>query len=147
MNSWQDEGLNTYYQFRYEAEKYKANSALGKIPEEVKALPVDQFQAAIYNAVLSIPIKSAIATPAANFASSDEYGMTSYLKTALWIYMLESALGKDKIDLAFKAYFNDWKHKHPTPQDMKTSFEKSLGVNLDKFFELLNKEGSFKQDN
>jgi len=147
MHSWQDEGLNTYYQFRYEAEKYRANSALGKIPDNVKALPVDQFQAAIYNAVLSIPFKSAIETPAANFTSSDEYGMTAYLKTALWVYMLESALGKDKIDQAFKTYFNDWKNKHPTPQDMKTSFEKSLGVNLDKFFELLNKEGSFKQDN
>ncbi|TKC09975.1 M1 family metallopeptidase [Pedobacter polaris] len=144
-NTWQDEGLNTYYQFRYEAEKYKTNSIFGDaLPANVKALPVDQFQAAIYNAIMGIPMKPAIATSAEKFATSDDYGITSYVKTALWMYLLEASVGRDKVDNAFKAYFNEWKNKHPSPQDMKTSFEKSLGTNLDSFFELLNKEGSFK---
>jgi aminopeptidase N len=30
LNTWQDEGLNTYFQFRYEAEKYRSNMVFGK---------------------------------------------------------------------------------------------------------------------
>ncbi|QIL38599.1 M1 family metallopeptidase [Pedobacter sp. HDW13] len=145
MHTWQDEGLNTYFQFRYEAEKYKANSIFGDaIPAQVKELPTDKFQASIYNALSSIPMKSAIETPAANFSTSDEYGLISYMKTALWLYLLESAVGRDKIDLAFKTYFAQWKNKHPTPEDMKASFEKSLGSNLNQFFKMLHTEGQFK---
>ncbi|SER39713.1 hypothetical protein SAMN04488023_108134 [Pedobacter rhizosphaerae] len=145
IHTWQDEGLNTYFQFRYEAEKYRANSIFGDaIPENVKALPADKFLNAIYGAVSGIPMKSAIETPAANFATSDEYGMISYVKTALWLYILESSVGREKMDKAFQNYFNEWKHKHPTPADLKASFETTLGIKLDEYFGLLNKEGDFK---
>ncbi len=143
-HTWLDEGLNTYFQFRYEAEKYRANSIFGDaIPENVKALPADQFLAAIYGAISQIPIQSAIETPAAQFSTSEEYGLVSYVKTALWLYILESSVGRDKMDQAFKNYFNEWKNKHPSPQDLKISFEKTLNVNLDNYFKLLNKEGKF----
>ncbi len=37
---WMDEGINSFYQFRYEAEKYRSNSIFGKsMPKEIKALP------------------------------------------------------------------------------------------------------------
>lgn len=144
-HTWQDEGLNTYFQFRYEAEKYKTNSVFGNaIPENIKALPADQFLASVYNAMINVPIKPAIDTPADKFTSAQDYSMTSYVKTALWLYILESNVGREKMDQAFKTYFNDWKNKHPSPMDLKASFEKSLGVNLDDYFKLLNKEGDFK---
>lgn len=144
-HTWQDEGLNTYFQFRYEAEKYKTNSVFGNaIPENIKALPADQFLASVYNAMINVPIKPAIDTPADKFASAQDYSMTSYVKTALWLYILESNVGREKMDQAFKTYFNDWKNKHPSPMDLKASFEKSLGLNLDDYFKLLNKEGDFK---
>ena len=144
MHTWQDEGLNTYFQFRYEAEKYRANSIFGDaIPENIKALPTDKFLQAIYGAISGVPMQSAIETPSAKFSTSEEYGLISYVKTALWLYILESSVGKDQIDLAFKNYFNAWKNKHPSPQDMKASFEKTLGRNLDNYFNLLNKEGKF----
>ncbi|RYG09663.1 MAG: M1 family peptidase [Chitinophagaceae bacterium] len=146
MHSWQDEGLNTYFQFRYEAEKYKTNSVFGNaIPANIKALPADQFLASVYNAMINVPIKSAIDVPADQFKSAEDYSMASYVKTALWLYILESSVGREKMDLAFKTYFNDWKNKHPSPKHLKASFEKSLGVNLDAYFELLNKEGTFKE--
>ncbi|NRF37354.1 M1 family metallopeptidase [Pedobacter foliorum] len=146
QHTWLDEGLNTYFQFRYEAEKYRSNSIFGDaIPAEVKALPEKEFLARTYSAMASIPMKSAIETPSDKFTSSDDYSMTSYVKTALWLYILESSVGKDKIDAAFKHYFDKWKNKHPQPEDLKASFEESLGTNLDKYFELLNKQGSFME--
>ncbi len=145
MHTWQDEGLNTYYQFRYEAEKYRSNMIFGDaIPADIKKLPLDKFQEAVYGAVSSIPMQSAIKTAAADFKTSDEYGLISYVKTALWMYMLESALGREKIDDAFKFYFQTWKHKHPQPEDMQAAFEQSTGAKLDRYFDLLKKEGAFE---
>jgi aminopeptidase N len=145
MHTWMDEGLNTYFQFRYEAEKYRSNSIFGdQIPKEVKALPVDSFLSSIYGAISNIPMQSAIETPADKFLSSDEYGIVSYVKTAFWIYILEAQLGREKIDMAFHDYFKTWHDKHPQPEDFKESFERTLGLDLGKYFQLLNKTGSFE---
>ena len=43
-HTWMDEGLNTYFQFRYEAEKYRSNSVFGDaLPKEIKEMPADEF--------------------------------------------------------------------------------------------------------
>ncbi|MBB2151612.1 M1 family metallopeptidase [Pedobacter gandavensis] len=145
QHAWLDEGLNSYFQFRYEAEKYRSNSLFGDaIPEQVKKLPEKDFLNSMYNALGSIPMKSPIETPSDKFTSSDEYSMSSYVKTALWLYILENEVGRDKMDKAFQYYFSKWKNKHPQPEDLKAAFETSLGLNLDGYFQLINKEGSFK---
>lgn len=142
-HTWQDEGLNTYYQFRYEAEKYRYNSIFGdQIPQQLKQLPLQEFQMTLYNAMRQIPMKAAIDQPAANFKTSEEYGIISYIKTALWLYEMEKKFGRDNIDKAFKEYFKEWHNKHPQPEDMKASFEKALDTNLDTFFDQLKKEGN-----
>jgi aminopeptidase N len=146
IHPWLDEGMNTYYQFRYEAEKYRANSVFGdRIPVTVKQLPEPQFQNALYNAMQAIPIKPALETPSANYSSSEEYGLTSYVKAAEWMHLLEQAIGREKVDSAFKHYFLLWKFKHPKPSDMKAAFEQATGAGLDKFFSLLNKEGKLTE--
>ena len=144
-HTWMDEGLNTYYQFRYEAEKYRANSIFGEtLPATIKTLPLDKFMEAIYVSLKEIPMQAAMETPADQFSGTQEYGLVSYIKAALWMYLLESAVGRDKVDLAVQHYFNKWKNKHPQPADMQAAFEEALGADLDKFFELINKEGKFE---
>lgn len=143
-NPWQDEGLNTYFQFRYEAEKYRYNSIFkDSIPQEVKALPLVEFQSAIYGALGQIPMQTPIETPSEKFGSFEDYGLIAYIKTAIWVYILEATFGRESVDRAFQYYFNEWKNKHPQPIDMKTSFEKALGRNLDNYFKLLKKEDGF----
>lgn len=143
-HAWMDEGFNSYYQFRYEAEKYRANSIFGnKIPEKIQKLNLQDFQAAIYEQMNKIPIQSAIATSSIDFRNSREYALTAYLKTAEWLYILEKGVGSAKVDAAFQNYFNLWKFKHPQPSDMKVAFEQSLNGSLNSFFELLKKEGNF----
>lgn len=142
-HTWQDEGLNTYYQFRYEAEKYRANSVFGdQIPPQLKKLPLDRFQNALYSAMQQIPMNTAIDIPAADFKTSEDYGLISYVKTATWLYQLEKRVGKEGVDKAMQQYFKDWQNKHPRPEDMKASFEKALDMNLDDWFNKLKKEGS-----
>lgn len=144
-HTWMDEGLNTYFQFRYEAEKYRSNSIFGRsIPANIKRLPPDKFLATLYNGIhQNLPMQSAMDIPADQFKSSDEYGLVSYVKTALWMYVIESSIGQEKMDLAVRNYFNKWKHKHPQPEDMQAAFEEAAGEDLDKFFELTKKEGKF----
>lgn len=144
-HTWLDEGLNSYFEFRYEAEKYRTSSVFGDvIPIDLKALPSNEFLQRLYGAMLEIPMESPIETPSEKFATSEEYGLISYVKTAVWLYLLESQVGTEKMDKAFKFYFDTWKNKHPQPEDFKAALEKSLGLNLTKYFELLNKKGQFK---
>jgi hypothetical protein len=145
-HTWMDEGLNTYFQFRYEAEKYRSNSIFGEsLPSNFKSLPADQFLNLIYSAIhKNLPMQSAMDIPADQFPNSSEYGLVSYVKTALWMYVLESAIGSDKVQLAVQNYFSKWKHKHPQPEDMRAAFEEAVGANLEAFFQLTKKEGSFE---
>lgn len=145
-HTWMDEGLNTYYQFRYEAEKYRSNSIFGEsIPQELKKMPADEFLSVIYNTIgENIPMQSAMDIPADQFVTSEEYGLISYVKTALWMYLLEAAVGTEKLDAAVQNYFTKWKNKHPGPDDMKAAFEEVIGAKLDRFFQLTKKEGKFE---
>jgi hypothetical protein len=144
-HTWMDEGLNTFFQFRYEAEKYRGNSVFGKnIPANVKRLPPDQFLDLVYNAIhKGVPMNSAMDVTASMFPSSREYGLASYIKAALWMRLLEIHVGPEKAQNAIQLYFQQWKNKHPQPADMQASFEKATGENLDDFFGLTKKEGKF----
>ncbi|HEX7903919.1 MAG TPA: M1 family metallopeptidase [Chitinophagaceae bacterium] len=144
-HAWMDEGMNTYFQFRYEAEKYKANSIFGNmLPAEIKAKPLPEFFSAIYGAMSQIPMEEAIETPSADFNNKEQYGVVVYLKTALWMYIVSLTVGEDKLDTVVKAYFNDWKFKHPYPEDLKAEFEEQLNIKVDDLFGLLNKTGKFE---
>lgn len=144
-HAWMDEGINSYYQFRYEAQKYRFNSVFGSsLPKELREKPAEEFQMLTYQAISRIPMNKPIDTHSASFSSKDEYGMTVYIKTAVWAYILELNVGKEKLDKAMQDYFNEWKFRHPYPEDMKASLERSLNVNLDAMFDALKKEGSLQ---
>lgn len=142
-HAWLDEGLNSYYQFRYEAEKYRYNSILQEsIPADMKKLDAATFQASVYESLNRIPMVSEIDLPATAYGNYTEYGLVTYIKTAIWVYLFEIYLGQDKLDAAMQAYFKEWQFRHPYPEDLRASFEKTLAQDLEKFFSLLHKKGS-----
>ncbi len=145
VHAWLDEGINSYYQFRYEAEKYKANSIFGDmLPAAVKAKPLDEFIGTVYMALTQIPMEEAVETHSADFSDKEKYGLIVYLKAAVWMYIVELSVGKESLEKVMKAYYEQWKFKHPYPEDLKAIFEQQLGTNADKLFELLNKKGGFE---
>jgi hypothetical protein len=144
-HAWMDEGLNTFYQFRYEAEQHKANSVFGSmVPQEIRDKSVPDFLGSIYMAMTEIPMDEPIETPSADFEDKDKYGQVVYLKTAIWMYIVEVSIGADKLDKIMKAYYNEWKFKHPYPEDLKAEFRTVIGPKVDDVFGLLNKKGGFK---
>lgn len=139
---WMDEGINTFYEFRYEAEKYRSNTMLGSmIPDDKKHLGIDSFQDAIYHIFNQLSTTEPIETPATAFTSEFDYGMVVYIKTAVWLYLLEKAIGKDNFERGMQNYFSNWKFKHPYPADLKSSLEQITQSNLDGQFDLLHKTG------
>jgi hypothetical protein len=144
-HAWMDEGINTYFQFRYEHEKYRANSLFGSsIPESVRQYPLNQFEAAIYMTLLRSPMESPIDLPAQDYPNDDEYAKSVYLKTAIWMYTMEIVEGRDTLDKGIQNYFSEWKFRHPYPEDFENSLEESMGKKLDNYFVLLKQKGSLK---
>ena len=140
---WMDEGLNTYYQFRYEAEKYRSNAVFGSmLPKELKQRDPDEFLSIVYNAMSKIPMAEPIETPSANFKNKEDYGMIAYLKTSIWMFIMELELGKSNLDAGMKQFYSKWKFKHPYPEDLKKELELSMNKDLTPFFETLKKKGS-----
>jgi len=143
IHPWMDEGINTFYEFRYEAEKYRSNTMLGPmLPAELRRLSPEAFQEAIYSVFSQMRTTEPIETPATGFLSEFDYGVVVYVKTATWMYLLERSVGKEDFEKAMRHYFSVWKFKHPYPEDLKTSFEQTTHSNLDEQFALLNKAGA-----
>jgi Peptidase family M1 domain len=142
---WMDEGLNTYYQFRYEAEKYRANSIFGKmIPAELRKLEPGEFLKRIYPALNTLPAREPINTSSTQFANKEAYSTVVYIKTAIWFFLFEQGYGRETVDQGMKAYFNEWKFRHPQPENLKAALEKAAGRKLDDWFALLQQEGNFR---
>jgi aminopeptidase N len=57
---------------------------------------------------------------------------------------MEKSVGKNKFDKGMRAYFNEWKFKHPYPDDMQISLEHALKMGLNNIFSLLKYSGRFK---
>jgi hypothetical protein len=141
---WMDEGINTFYEFRYEAEKYRDNSLVGSsLPDYIKRKGVDDFLDAIYDVFNQMKAPEPVETPAADFPSETDYGLVEYTKTAVWMYILEKAIGAQDFELGMHRYFSNWKFKHPYPEDLQSSLEEITHKPLDKLFELLHKKGPF----
>jgi hypothetical protein len=70
-----------------------------------------------------------------HFTTNAAYGVGSYVKGALFLYQLQYILGKETFDRALLRYFDTWKFKHPTPNDVIRVMEKESGLELDWFRE------------
>jgi len=134
---WMDEGMNTYYENRYQALRYPDNKKLkgieGLIGDSRFSELLASNQAATHT---DYPIDS----PSDEFTATN-YGSMVYTKAAAWMKYLESSIGIDSFDKAMKSYYSQWKFKHPKPQDFKNSIETSTNLKLDTSFRLLTQTG------
>ena len=141
---WMDEGLNTYFEFVYEAKKYRSNYLFGgSIPKEMRSLSLDDFLKTLFQAMNTIEAPKPVATHSTEFKNEEEYGMVAYLKTSVWVYLLKEYMGEEAFLRGIQQYYNDWKFKHPSPQSLQQSLQKVTDKPLEEIFQLLNKQGSF----
>ncbi len=140
QHPWMDEGMNSFFEKRYMAERYP-----GSLPPEVLNLPgplrnavpdPDRFTELMYRYNARRNWDQPADLPATAYTPLD-YGVTVYGKSALIFQQLQAALGEDLFDACTRAYFAEWSGKHPRPQDVRASYEKTSGRDLSWCFEEL----------
>lgn len=137
MHGWMDEGLNTLNEIRYIQTKYPGNTRLSDmvLNGRFHMDHLDYHDQADYQYQLLARIgeDQPIETPSADFTSIN-YGIVMYQKTGLVFHYMKAFLGDEKFDACMHAYFDQWKFKHPQPEDLQAIFEKQTKQKLDWFF-------------
>ena len=70
-------------------------------------------------------------THADRFDENRVYSISSYCKGELFLTQLEYLIGKDQVATTLKRFFDEFKFKHPTPNDIKRTAERVSGAELD----------------
>lgn len=123
---WMDEGLNSFYEYKYQA--LKTHHYRQRTEQD------------LLNTMITEGRDQPINTPAALFTGTN-YGLIAYYKTAEWMALLEKELGAGLLDSCMQAYFTQWQFKHPQPGDFRKVLEETSGRNLEPLFSLLDKKG------
>ncbi len=129
-----DEGMNSFVEKKY-MEKYYPDQKL--LP--IKAFGADKWKSndqhyLTYKISGSWNTDQAMDLPAATY-SDINYGSIVYAKSSIAWDHLRGYLSDEIFTQAMHDYYNTWKYRHPSPIDLKMSFEKSTGKELDWFFE------------
>src|ERR1035437_2658503 len=144
---WMDEGMNTLFNMRYLNEKHPGEPLM-QLPvkqEFIKKRMPDNAEDLVYRSLIAAKKDQPIEGISEKFSVLN-YGVVVYYKTGLWMKKLEDYLGRDVFDKALHEYYNEWKFKHPYPEDFKRIVEKVSGRNVDSIFNLLNKKGSLEPE-
>jgi hypothetical protein len=118
--AWMDEGFNSYVESRY-SDKYYPNS------KEITPNLVYLTQA-------RRAMDQASNTPSQNL-SSINYFLGAYAKPTMVLRYLEEYLGVEKMDRILNKYYEEWKFKHPYPEDLRRIFEKESKEKLSWIFD------------
>lgn len=140
QHPWLDEGINSFYELRYSELKYPDRKFLGiadgKIAKWFDLRRYKDRYEKYLGYILSAKTKDdqPIEAPAYEYTELN-YGSIVYAKTALSFDYLMNYLGEKKMDEIMQHYFEEWKFKHPQPQDLKKIMAADAGKDLSWFFD------------
>ncbi len=117
---WMDEGFTTYVE----------DMAMNELVVEKAANPFEGNYRAYYNLVNSGK-EQPQSTHGDRYNENRPYSTASYVKGSIFLSQLEYVIGKENVNATLKRYYNDFKFKHPTPNDIKRTAERVSGAELD----------------
>jgi hypothetical protein len=132
-HAWMDEGINSYYEYRYMRQYYgrRMEEMLPKFLE--KASDMDFYELG-YLFQARRNLDQAPETTSDDF-SPVNYVLGAYVKPGTAFDHLEKYLGTERFDEIMHTYFEKWKFRHPYPEDLRAIIEKNSSKNLDWFFD------------
>ncbi|MBP9152486.1 MAG: M1 family metallopeptidase [Flavobacteriales bacterium] len=122
---WMDEGFTSY------AQDYVLNALSSKPVSNPHANDIQRLAELHKNGV-----EEPLTTHADHYQTNYCYGISSYVKGSVFLMQLEYIVGKEAFWKGMKRYFNEWKFKHPTPNDFLRVMEKTSGLELNWFMDL-----------
>ncbi|WP_282072183.1 M1 family metallopeptidase [Polaribacter atrinae] len=119
LHPWMDEGFTSYI----------SNKAENLILDEGKENPhAGSYRG--YRSIVTKGYEESLSTHADRYHTNWAYSTASYSKGNIFLSQLEYVIGKENVANGLKKYFNDFSFKHPTPNDIKRSMEKTAGLDL-----------------
>lgn len=119
-NSWMDEGFTSYI----------SGLASNKILRGGDGKPNSKSYASYYYLVKN-NLEEPLTTHADRFNINVAFNIGSYTKGSIFLSQLNYIIGDENVKNTLKKYYNDFKFKHPTPNDFKRTAEKVSGIQLD----------------
>ncbi|MBK5285889.1 MAG: M1 family metallopeptidase [Bacteroidia bacterium] len=143
-HAWMDEGINTFYELRYVQTKHDSKS-----DRQDDALPgmiantdlfglkdiTDKKLNELEYLLNARRNKDQPTDITSEKFSRLNYAGDVYAKTGLSFQYLRSYLGDSLFDSCMHTYFDQWKFRHPYPEDIKDIFETITQKNLSWFFD------------
>lgn len=121
---WMDEGFTTYAQ----------NMVLDSLFKLNRLNPHQRSMQSYINNALS-GNEEPLSTGADHYETNRAYSSNAYSKGCIFLVQLSNIVGQETFDHAMISYYNQWKLKHPTPQDFKRVMEKASDIELDWYFD------------
>ncbi|MBP8793958.1 MAG: M1 family metallopeptidase [Lutibacter sp.] len=117
---WMDEGFTTYIS------TLAHHKAIGKkASKPVDSEYQDYFYAVKYN------LNEPLTTHSDRYHTNTAFSIGSYTKGSIFLLQLSAIIGEEHLKTSLKRYFDEFKFKHPTPNDFKRIAEKVSGIQLD----------------
>ncbi len=119
QHEWMDEGFTSYIS------AYAMNEVMNQNREKPTA--------GSYRSYLNLAnsgVEQPQTTQADRYQFNAAYGASAYSKGAVFLAQLGYLIGEDNLKTTLKRYFDEWKFKHPTPNDFIRVAEKVSGAEL-----------------
>ena len=117
---WMDEGFTTYISNLAEAEIF-----------DKKEEDPNQGSYDSYFKLVNYNIQEPLTTHGDHYQYNYAYSISSYSKGALFLTQLGYIIGEENLAKTLKKYYEDFKFKHPTPNDIIRSAEVISDISLD----------------
>lgn len=119
QHEWMDEGFTSFI----------SSEAMNVVMGENKENPHSGSYRG-YTYLANSGVEQPMTTHADRYNVNQAYSITAYAKGAVFLAQLEYLLGNNLQDEIIKEYYNQWKFKHPTPNDFIRVAEKVSGAEL-----------------
>ena len=134
-HAWMDEGMNSFVELRYMREALSEQRLRHRHPGLEEDAPQADTDAHRFQSELGYRLNARrnLDQPLSltrNDFTEINYGTMVYMKTALIMDHLMAYLGEETMDTCLHAYYEEWKFKHPQPEDMRVVFERESGKDL-----------------
>ena len=119
-HEWMDEGFTSYI----------SDLAMNEVMEQNQENPFTGSYRSYYRLATS-GVEQPQTTHADRYAYNAAYGATAYSKGSVFLSQLGYIIGEENLSKTLKRYYDEWKFKHPTPNDFIRVAEKVSGAELD----------------
>lgn len=118
-HEWMDEGFTSFI----------STLAENEVLEENKEFPLAGSYRGYYGLATS-GVEMPQATNANRYEHNYAYERAAYSKGAVFLGQLGYIIGQDKLFKSLQTYYDEWKFKHPLPNDLRVIAERVSGIQL-----------------